>query len=213
MKRFIVGFILMVGVFGCMPGDKMEKKSSDPSNLVIDDKKKNDHDENNNGNNHEPPPQVTKLVQGQSDIVARNYNQINATFSALTGIPKSDQTVIAEFEAVKNQLPAENDPSALGPFNHIAALRLASVYCDKFIDQNSNFKSINYASIANSELATKLLGHFLDSDPSEIEEYNQLYSSVLSILNNENKIAPSGDKKSLAKMACSAILSSYFIII
>lgn len=181
-----------------------------------------------NGDDIEDAIASGQLVRNDQSIVAvsitrspavKNYNQVNKTFSNLTGISTGHEDISDEFNAIKTQLPAQNDPTAYNAFSQIATVRLASAYCDIFIDDNS--LNINFGSASNQDIANALSGKFLDAPIAQLDPSGQFESTLMSILNNDqfsydegrsvSSLAPGASKQNLAKLACVAILSSGYI--
>jgi hypothetical protein len=75
------------------------------------------------------------------DIGVRTFDEINASFSALTGVPKSStavsqltgKTVFETFAAIRRALPAVEDFQGFNSAHHMAATQLAAAYCDALV--------------------------------------------------------------------------------
>lgn len=64
----------------------------------------------------------------------RNYAQINATMSLLTGVPRSNATVSQVFTAnLTTALPTDNDIKSFLGSQQVAVFKLAVEYCDAMI--------------------------------------------------------------------------------
>jgi hypothetical protein len=64
----------------------------------------------------------------------RNYSQINATMSLLTGVPRTNATVAPVFNAqLTTALPTDNDIKAFLGSQQVAVFKLAVEYCDAMI--------------------------------------------------------------------------------
>jgi len=153
----------------------------------------------------------------------KNFNQINMSFSKLTGITRSHPSVTDVMGQILNQLPASNDLSAFTPFHQISITRLAFTYCELFIDNDPSFSTFDYGSMGSSELADAIIYRFLDEIPEdEPTKYDTLRSEMVSLLDNEDvdQAGPLVDesgvdratlKRRLSKMSCSLTLSSSFV--
>lgn len=158
-----------------------------------------------------------------SGVHIKNFNQINMSFSKLTGIDRSRQSVVDVMSQILNQLPASNDLSSFTPFHQISITRLAFTYCELFIDEDSTFSSLDYSRVTSDAIADGIIERFLDEAPSdEPEKYDVLRSEMISILDNEDQdqagklVDESGVSRSdlmrrLSKMSCSMVLSSSFV--
>lgn len=153
----------------------------------------------------------------------KNFNQINMSFSKLTGVPRSRQNVSDVMGQILNQLPADNDLNSFTPFHQISITRLAFTYCEIFVDQDAEFNGLNYSTISSQEITDRLISRFLDDAPDDQpEKYDILKDELLSTLNNEpdpsagplvDSVGVRSDilKRRLTKMACSLTLSSSFV--
>ena len=79
------------------------------------------------------------------DIGVRTFDEINATFSALTGVAVSSpvasnvtgKTVAETFNVIRRQLPSVADFQAFSSSQHMAATQLAAAYCDALVQDVS----------------------------------------------------------------------------
>jgi hypothetical protein len=68
--------------------------------------------------------------EATTDVGIKNFLQINATFSALTGVPTTQAAVNTAFQAVKTQLPSGNSIKTFSASVQVAVSKLAAAYCD-----------------------------------------------------------------------------------
>ena len=143
-----------------------------------------------------------------SSIGSKNFLQINNTYSSITGI--STIRTNTEYEKLKTQLPSTSNPASLNGFNQIASTRLAFLYCDPYIDENSDVLSLSI-----EDLSVKLINSFIDADVENNKEHQSLYENVLAVLNDEDELISESDedikKIKVAKLACTAILASSYV--
>lgn len=143
-----------------------------------------------------------------SSIAAKNFLQINNTFSSLTGVPAGN--VASEYEALKMQLPSTSNPESLNGFNQIASTRLGFLYCDEYIDGRTDLTSLT-----NEQASRNLIEGFIDADIENNEEHSNLYSNVLAIMNDEDNLIDDNDdnrkKVKLLKLSCTALLASSYV--
>jgi len=77
----------------------------------------------------------------------RNYAQINATMSLLTGVPRSNATVSQVFSAnLTTALPTDNDIKAFLGSQQVAVFKLAVEYCDAMI-KDANISRTFFGSV------------------------------------------------------------------
>ncbi len=81
------------------------------------------------------PEQI--LNQAQVEVGIKNFEQLNYTFSELTGVPVSNGAVNGAFNAVESTLPSENEVKVLQSSNQVAITRLAAEYCNQLIGTNN----------------------------------------------------------------------------
>lgn len=75
------------------------------------------------------PEQV--LNTAQVEVGMRNFEQINYTFSELTGVPVSTNAINTTYNAVEPTLPTGNEVKVLQSSNQVAITRLAAEYCNQ----------------------------------------------------------------------------------
>jgi hypothetical protein len=84
------------------------------------------------------------------DIGMRTFDEINASFSALTGVSVASpvasnvtgKTVAETFNVIRRQLPSVEDFQAFQSSHHMAATQLAAAYCDALVQDVSLRQSI-----------------------------------------------------------------------
>ena len=93
-----------------------------------------------------------------SDIGVKTFDEINATMSAVTGVPVTDPTVAATFESYKQQLPSVENISAFLSSHQMGVAQMAMSYCnvltqnDKALaadDANRFFKGFDFSRTAS----------------------------------------------------------------
>jgi len=168
----------------------------------------------------------TEAVSEQNSISGahiKNFNQINMSFSKLTGVSRSHDNVQDVMGQILNQLPSSNDLGGFTPFHQISITRLAFTYCELFIDNDATFSNIDYERLSSVSMADAMITHFLDEVPEdEPAKYDVLRGEMISILDNEdldqvgplvnsNGVGNATLMRRLSKMACSLTLSSSFV--
>lgn len=141
----------------------------------------------------------------KSELAAKNFLQINNTYSTLTGVSTGE--VATEYENLKMQLPSTSNPESLNGFNQIASTRLGFLYCDKYIDKRDDL-----VKASNAEAARNLIEGFVDVDIDNNEDHQALYQNVMAIMNDDDELINDGNatgkKTKLLKLSCTAILAS-----
>ena len=87
----------------------------------------------------EPPPgPVTAAVNPpQPDIGLRTFDELNATYSKITGVPVTNASVAATFANVKQQLPTVESVDAFSASAQTGIAQLAIAYCSAMVDDDS----------------------------------------------------------------------------
>lgn len=171
------------------------------------------------GNNPVIPPSTGEVT----GVALKTFNQYNQTLSKVTEIDSATTAIATEYELIKNSLPSDHAAAAFTSFHQISQTRLAFAYCNNFIDNNAEFKAVNYATVLPQEMTTKLLTKFVGARPmSKFELYDQYNMAILKIMNNDAGMDENGSPvgelvptatgatatKNLTKLACTAILAS-----
>ena len=74
-----------------------------------------------------------------SDIGVRTFDEINATMSAVTGVPVTNAAVAATFTSYRRQLPAVENIQAYLSSHQMAVAQLAMKYCDVLVETNPGY--------------------------------------------------------------------------
>ncbi len=69
-----------------------------------------------------------------ADIGVKTFAQINATLSALTGVPTTDQNASATYRAVQQQLPPTATLEGFSSANQVGIAQLAIQYCNVMVN-------------------------------------------------------------------------------
>ena len=80
-----------------------------------------------------------------ADIGVRTFDEINASFSRITGVPTSSstpsevtgKTVPETYASIRRGLPASGDFQAFSSAHQMSATQLASAYCDALVQDNT----------------------------------------------------------------------------
>jgi hypothetical protein len=122
-----------------------------------------------------PAPSPGPVV---ADIGVKTFAQINATLSALTGVPTTDANVTATYQAVQQQLPPTPTLEGFSSANQVGIAQLAIQYCNEMVNNpqyaavvlpgvtfNGSLYPGNSSSVTNA-LAARVLGSGLNSQPA-----------------------------------------------
>jgi Concanavalin A-like lectin/glucanases superfamily len=117
-------------------------------------------------------------VDRPSDIGVRTFDEINATFAAITGVSPNDAGVKETFDNIRQSLPAVSDLQAFLASHQTAIAQLAIQYCDALVDSparnayfpNFTWTASNLSSQADRDLVInplidKVMGVHLAAQP------------------------------------------------
>ncbi len=101
-----------------------------------------------------PLPLAANQYGEQPDVGLRDFAEINATMSVLTGIPKTRGDIPDTYQRLRTQLPSEENIEAFLTAHQIGIAQLAIEYCNALVEaERSNdptitplFPSMNYNS-------------------------------------------------------------------
>lgn len=84
-----------------------------------------------------PPPATPADIPGQAHIGLRNFAEINATLSVLTGVSKTNPGVRATYAKVEQQLPTLTNIEGFLAAQQMGITQLAVAYCNALVDDTS----------------------------------------------------------------------------
>jgi hypothetical protein len=160
-----------------------------------------------------PPPLPT-----QPDYGVRTFDEINATFSIITGVPITTSTVASTYALVKQQLPTVESIDTFLASHQTGVAQLAIAYCSAMVDsdtlRNAFFgpgitpsapgsffnTQANRDQVINA-LRAKAVGVNLATQPDATELATELDSLI-------TKVAVAGSAGNATKAACAAVLGS-----
>lgn len=86
-------------------------------------------------------PAAPPDAEAVSDIGLRTFEEINATMSAVTGVPTTEATVNATYNTYRQQLPVVENMSTFLPSHQMAVAQLAMSYCNVLVNTNPGYFS------------------------------------------------------------------------
>lgn len=113
-----------------------------------------------------PPPATPADIPGQAHIGLRNFAEINATLSALTGVSKTNASVRATYTKVEQQLPTLTNIEGFLAAQQMGITQLAVSYCNALVDdaslRSSYFSGFNFGANASSAFSTSGRSQIID---------------------------------------------------
>lgn len=99
-----------------------------------------------------PPPATPADIPGQAHIGLRNFAEINASLSALTGVSKTNASVRTTYNKVEQQLPTLTNIEGFLAAQQMGITQLAVAYCNALVDdtslRSSYFSGFNFGASA-----------------------------------------------------------------
>ncbi len=162
----------------------------------------------------------TNLSLVKTGVGFRNFDQINNTYSVLTGVPIDNQQVANAFAALRSTLPTENSVATITPGQVSSFTKLAAFYCD-VASRDQQLASDLYAGVDLSgsaqsivqnpdPLINALLDRFVKPGYSLGQESEAEREIVRMLIND---IGPGPQAVDMAMGVCSAMLSSAYVTI
>jgi len=87
-----------------------------------------------------PPPDLPEVA----DIGVRNFDEINATMSTVTGVPRNQINVDSVFLTIRQQLPTVENIEGFLSAHQMAVSQLAIEYCSALVDNNGQVLRNDY---------------------------------------------------------------------
>ncbi len=177
----------------------------------------------------EPAPLAPTPIDGApaSDIGIKTFDEINASFSVITGISKTDAAVSGTFTLVKTQLPTIEDIGAFSAAHEIGIAQLAIEYCNVLVEdagkRTAYFPGFDFGAQPSVAFAARdlMLMPLIDnamniglgSQPTFADVRNELGYITTPHLNLIDRLIASDNSDSvrtrnITKAVCAAVLGS-----
>ncbi|WP_331344678.1 LamG domain-containing protein [Cellvibrio sp. UBA7661] len=113
-----------------------------------------------------PPPAVPADIPGQAHIGLRNFAEINAALSAMTGVSKTNAAVKATYTKVEQQLPTLTNIEGFLAAQQMGITQLAVAYCNALVNDTSlrasYFSGFNFGASAATAFDTNGRNQIID---------------------------------------------------
>jgi hypothetical protein len=84
-----------------------------------------------------PPPAEATDLEPMSDIGVRTFDEINATYAAITGVDPRNSNVQSTFETVRQSMPTVETAEGFLASHQVAIAQLAIEYCNALVDDTA----------------------------------------------------------------------------
>lgn len=177
-----------------------------------------------------PAPAPATDIEAQSVIGVRNFSEINASLSAVTGVPTNNPQVKASFESLKQQLPSVTNPGSFLASNQMAITQMAIKYCDQLVESSelrtnyfvgfdfnvaatTAFTAENRDRVINP-LLDRVIGSDLSSQPDRTAvaaELNNLIDTLTDC--SGGKVCDANYTQTIVKATCAATVGSAAMLV
>ena len=162
------------------------------------------------------------------EIGLKNFAEINATMSALTGVPAQTTKVSSIYQLIQRQLPSIDNIETFISAQQMGITQLAIGYCDSALDDNTIintwFPDVDLTqtpddvfSINNrAKFITPLIDKLMPLDIASQPEKNIITTEISSLITRLSSCEGNCENdrsKTIAKASCTAILASAVTLI
>lgn len=183
---------------------------------------------NTGGNNSVPDTPEEEIVAQQVDVGVKNFDQINNTFSALTGISVNQNNVRNLYEDVSTQLPTENDVKSFLGSSQVAIAKLASEYCDRLV-RDGNLRSqvwpmVNFGrtpasefnNVKKDQIVNQTIDHFwsvAENNADRPQNFQELRILFDDLLMGENLNSTTTTRNTMMGICTAALASAHVTLL
>lgn len=177
-----------------------------------------------------PAPAQPVDLPEQAQIGMRDFAEINASMSVVTGVPLDNIQVKSTFEALKQQLPTVTNPGSFLASNQMAITQMAIKYCDQLVEsdtlRSAMFNTFDFSQPAQTAFADQdrdlilqpLLERVIDSglssqpEPLDVtNELNRLIDTLTACAGG--KLCDANYTKTVVKATCAATIGSAALLV
>jgi len=175
-------------------------------------------------------------------IGIRTFDEINATFAAVTAVSPEEPSVDITYQNLRQSLPAIEDPKAFLSSHQVAIAQLAFEYCNALMEDRGaistaamfpgfNFGAAPATAYVNRNaligpLVDRVMGIAIQSQPDFVDVSDELGFNTFDpitlrpdnlidrmIATNPDPLEPQADTRGIAKGACGAVLGSAIALV
>jgi len=173
-------------------------------------------------------PRDTFTDSESAKVGLRNFAQINASMSVLTGVNKDSDNVSGVYQLVKQQLPTLTNIETFISAQQMGITQLAIAYCDTALeDENirstwfpsvdfTNTPDVAYGLTGRSNLLNPLLDQLMPSTLNTQPDKADVYAELDNLITRLAVCGSSCDvdrSKNIAKATCAAVLASAVMLV
>ncbi len=168
-----------------------------------------------------PVPTTPTDLAPVAAVGVRTFAQINASLSALTGVPTNQTDVLSTYQQVQQQLPAVSTFESFSAANQVGIAQLAIQYCNVAVNtpnlqaalfpgvtfSASLFQSAAGVNQVSSALAARVLGTGLASQPGPTTVTNEV-NNLINTLCTSSACNTTSRVLAVTAAACAAAMGS-----
>lgn len=169
----------------------------------------------------------------RSDIGLRTFDEINASMSVLTGVPRTHAEVAATFNTIRQQLPTDPTLEGFLSAQQMAVTQLAIQYCDALVEnptlRATFFPGFSFTTPAGSAFNSTGRNQIIDPlnlhiagaglatqpDPADVDdELNDLITRLTGCATGGGATCNTAERtRTVVKASCAAVLGSAVLLI
>jgi hypothetical protein len=181
-----------------------------------------------NGRTEPVPPQpgIPPVGAPVPDVGVRVFNELDASLSEITGIPRTDANVKSTYQLVEQQLPTVPDAGSFLASHQVGIAQLAIQYCDSLVESNQAsgfFPGLNLAAapsvafadptLVTTPLISRGVGLGLNRQPLPLDVSSEINSLIGRLSTCGGAACPATRTRTITKAACAAVLGSGAVLI
>lgn len=164
-------------------------------------------------------------ITAQAQIGMRDFAEINASMSTVTGVPMDNVAVKGTFEKLKQQLPSVVNMDSFLASNQMAVTQMAIKYCDQLVESDNlrtrYFSGFDFTQAASSAfenqnrnlildpLINNILGQDLTDQPDNAAVAIELDSLIDRLTDcSAGKVCDANYTRTIVKALCAGTLGS-----
>jgi hypothetical protein len=184
-----------------------------------------------------PLPAEPANSDPSSRVGLRTFEEINASMSALTGIPRTNSAVEATYSVIRQQLPSVETINGFLSSHQVAVSQLAIEYCSEMVDDSSArssfFPDFDFSAYANdvpdatwqADVVNPIINNFLGQNITTQPAAADVRSELMMLLTNTtDSDRPTGLARCgtscasdrtyiVTKAACASVLGSAALLL
>lgn len=176
-------------------------------------------------------PVLPTASDQEPDIGLRNFAEISASMSVITGVPVTNANVAATFNTVKQQLPTSSAVETFVSAQQMAVAQMAIEYCSELVDNTGLRNGFFPGFVSNFDLGVStafdtsterdgvidpifdnVVGANMGSQPDEAAMKAEL-DDLIQILAARHSGDPASQTQNIVKATCAAALGSAAILV